>query len=466
MEKQTLSLKQIIAIVSAGLFSFCGVLIETATNITFPTLMNEFHVSTSLVQWMTTGNLLVMGILIPISSYLKKRFPTKKLFVFAGILFSIGLIIDIFANKFPLLLIGRLIQGAGVGIALPMMYNIILEESPIHLLGFLMGIGSFVTAAAPAIGPIFGGIMTQYLTWRYIFICVLPVITIASIMGYICIQNGPVNSNEKLDIVSYILIALAFIALILGFSNLNQIFVIPVIVFLYFVVGIACLIVFGYRQSHSQNPLIHFSIFLNHSFVFHTLSIMFLQMTTLGFGLLLPSYVQIVLQQSATKGGIVLLPGAIVGAVLAPIGGFILDKFGAKKPIFIGVVCCLVSTICFLYLFQYLTFELCVCLYFIYSLGIGLVVGNTMTCALGHLSQDLQADGNAILQTLMQLSGGIGTSISATILAFAQQNSDLLVGTQNGAFYVFIFLVCSIIVVVISQTIAFKSMSVGFSSKR
>ena len=456
MEKQTLSFKQIIAIISAGLFSFCGVLIETATNITFPTLINEFHVSTSLVQWMTTGNLLVMGILIPISSYLKKRFPTKNLFVVAGILFSTGLIIDIFANDFTLLLLGRLIQGAGVGIALPMMYNIILEESPQHLLGLLMGIGSFVTAAAPAIGPMFGGVMTQYLTWRYIFICVLPVIIIACIMGYICIQNGPVDSSEKLDIIGYICIAIAFIALILGFSNLDQIFVTPVLIVGYFVVGIICLIAFGYRQIKSANPLIHFDIFHNQSFVFHTFAIMFLQMTTLGFGLLLPSYVQIVLQQSATKGGMVLLPGAIVGAVFAPVGGFILDKLGAKKPIGIGVTCCLISTLCFLGLFQHLTFELCVGLYFIYSVGIGLVVGNTMTCALSHLSQNLQADGNATLQTLMQLSGGIGTSMSATILSFAQQNHDLLVGTQTGAFYVFIFLVCSVVIVTISQIIAFK----------
>ena len=185
--EEKLTIKQLFAILAAGLFSFCGVLIETATNITFPTLMNEFHISTSLVQWMTTGNLLMMGIMIPISSYLKRRFQTKKLFLTAGFLFSIGLIVD-FAQQFTLLLIGRLIQGAGVGIALPMMYNIILEESPKRLLGLMMGCGSFVTAAAPAIGPTFGGIMTQYFTWRYIFICVLPVIVLASFIGYFCMS--------------------------------------------------------------------------------------------------------------------------------------------------------------------------------------------------------------------------------------------------------------------------------------
>ena len=136
--EEKLTIKQLFAILAAGLFSFCGVLIETATNITFPTLMNEFHISTSLVQWMTTGNLLMMGIMIPISSYLKRRFQTKKLFLIAGFLFSIGLIVDVFAQQFTLLLIGRFIQGAGVGIALPMMYNIILEESPERLLGLRM----------------------------------------------------------------------------------------------------------------------------------------------------------------------------------------------------------------------------------------------------------------------------------------------------------------------------------------
>ena len=136
--EEKLTMKQLLAILAAGLFSFCGVLIETATNITFPTLMNEFQVSTSLVQWMTTGNLLMMGILIPILSYLKRRFQTKKLFLVAGFLFSIGLIVDIFAQQFTLLLIGRLIQGAGVGVALPMMYNIILEESPQRFLGLMM----------------------------------------------------------------------------------------------------------------------------------------------------------------------------------------------------------------------------------------------------------------------------------------------------------------------------------------
>ena len=163
------------------------------------------------------------------------------------------------------------------------------------------------------------------------------------------------------------------------------------------------------------------------------------QMTTLGYGLLLPTFVQIVLKQPATDAGVVLLPGAIVGAVFAPIGGLILDRLGAKKPIVLGLCCSFIATFCFLFFFKNLTYQSCILFYFIYSLGIGLIVGNTMTSAMSHLPKNLQADGNATLQTLMQLSGGIGTSITATILAFVQQGTNLYDGTNRGALFVLIF---------------------------
>ena len=456
MKQEKLTIKQLLAILSAGLFSFSGVLIETATNITFPTLMNEFQVTTSMVQWMTTGNLLMMGILIPISSFLKKKFETKKLFLSAGLLFALGLLIDIFAQTFSLLLIGRLIQGAGVGIALPMMYNIILEESPKKFLGLMIGCGSFVTAAAPAIGPTFGGAMTQYLHWRFIFIGVLPIILLAMITGYICISKNVVDKGSKLDYFGFVTIGVSFITFICGFSNLDKIIQKPLLVLMCFVVGIITLLLFGYRQMHATQPLISFQIFQKKKFVFHTLAIMFLQMTTLGFGLLLPTYVQIVLGRSSTDAGIVLLPGAIIGAIFSPIGGIILDKFGPQKPIFTGVICCLMANVMFVLMFNHLTYIFCIVLYFVYSLGIGLIVGNTMTCALSHLTDNLQADRNAVIQTLMQLSGGIGTSISAALLAFLQQGQALYDGTLRGSFYVLLFLTLMVIFVTLSQFLAFQ----------
>lgn len=113
--------KLVLSILAAGIMSFSGVVVETAMNVTFPTLMEEFGIGTSTVQWITTGYLLVLAIIIPASSYLKKRFTTKSLFVTAVCLFIIGTVMAAAAPVFPVLLAGRLIQGVGTGIALPMM---------------------------------------------------------------------------------------------------------------------------------------------------------------------------------------------------------------------------------------------------------------------------------------------------------------------------------------------------------
>lgn len=129
----------IFSLIATGLLSFSGVVIETAMNITFPALMEEFGVDTSLVQWMTTGYLLVLSVMIPLSPFLKKRFPRRPLFVLAVLLFMAGAVTDMTGGSFSVLLAGRALQGIGTGIALPMMFDIVLEQAPVSRMGTMMG---------------------------------------------------------------------------------------------------------------------------------------------------------------------------------------------------------------------------------------------------------------------------------------------------------------------------------------
>ena len=154
------------AIIATGLMSFCGVIIETSMNITFPTLMREFSITTSTVQWMTTIYLLIVAVIIPLSAILKESFTLKKLFGTAITLFICGVIVDMLAPRFGFLLLGRALQGCGTGIALPLMFNIILEQVPPAKTGVMMGFGNLSTGIAPALGPTFGGIVVNSLGWR------------------------------------------------------------------------------------------------------------------------------------------------------------------------------------------------------------------------------------------------------------------------------------------------------------
>lgn len=115
MSEEKISPKVIRAIVGVGMLSFCGVVVETAMNITFPTLMTEFGINTSTVQWMTTIYLLVVASVVPLSAYLKRSFRTKSVFLVANLLFILGVLIDAIAPSFAILLFGRVVQGIGVG---------------------------------------------------------------------------------------------------------------------------------------------------------------------------------------------------------------------------------------------------------------------------------------------------------------------------------------------------------------
>lgn len=137
--------------------AFCTILNQTILSTAFPALMNAFNISTSTVQWLTTGFLMVNGIMIPISAYLSSRFNTKGLFVISMTIFEIGTIVSWLAPSFAVLLSGRLIQAIGVGITMPLMQNIMLTIYPPEKRGAAMGINGLVIGLAPAIGPTLSG---------------------------------------------------------------------------------------------------------------------------------------------------------------------------------------------------------------------------------------------------------------------------------------------------------------------
>lgn len=133
--------------------AFCTILNQTILSTAFPALMDAFDISTSTVQWLTTGFLMVNGIMIPISAFLSSRFNTKGLFVIAMVIFEVGTVMAWLAPSFPVLLAARLVQAVGVGINMPLMQNIMLTIYPPEKRGAAMGINGLVIGLAPAIGP-------------------------------------------------------------------------------------------------------------------------------------------------------------------------------------------------------------------------------------------------------------------------------------------------------------------------
>ena len=442
--------KLVLSILAAGIMSFSGVVVETAMNVTFPTLMREFDIGTSTVQWITTGYLLVLAVIIPASSYLKKRFTTKTLFVTAICLFITGTVMAAVTPVFSLLLAGRLIQGVGTGIALPLMFNIVLEQVPEDKLGLMMGIASLITAMAPAVGPSIGGLIVSNFGWRMIFVALLPLLILSLVFGVTSIRQVTKTEKISFQIVDYLFLAVGFASFIFATSTASEAGWTSLPVLLLFAVSIGALVIFYVRSARSASPLIDVKVFGCLPFTLSVLALLFIQFICLGLGFLIPNYAQLVCGQDAFAAGCLLLPGCLLGAVLSPVSGRILDRFGAAKPILLGNAAILLALCCFSVFAVGLTTVPVIIFYLFFAFGQGFSVGNSMTNGLQQLPPEKNADGNAVINTLQQLAGAIGTSVVSTIVASAQSAmpDDMARATMEGSrssFYLLTVLAVAVI---------------------
>ncbi len=418
--ERVLDARLIMSVVAAGIMSFSGVCVETAMNVTFPTLMAEFNIGTSTVQWMTTAYLLVLAAVVPTSSYLNRRFRTKHVFVAAMCFYIAGIVCGYTAQSFPMLIVGRVLEGMGTGIALPLMFNIITEQAPRECMGTMMGVGTLVTAMAPAVGPSVGGWLAENFGWRMIFAALLPILAVSFLLGIFSIRQSHEVSDEKFDVLGWLAVAASFAALVFavdlgagfGWTSPKTLGL-----FAAFVVFLALFVV---RERRAEQPLIHLTIFAERRFCMGTVAIVCLQFVVLGLSFLIPNYSQLVMGAGATEAGSILLPGCVVGAIMAPLSGRILDRLGPRRPILAGAACAFIGTVLFAALSRNLATLPAICIYICFAFGQSLMVGNSMTNSLSFLPAETKADGNAVINTLQQLAGAVGTSVSSAVVNAAQ----------------------------------------------
>ena len=189
-----------IAILFIG--AFVALLNNTLLNVALPTIMVEFDVKPSVVQWLTTGYMLINGILIPASAFFIQKFTNRRLFLTAMMLFTLGTILAMLAPSFGVLVAARMIQACGSAMMMPLLMNVMLTAFPIERRGTAMGIFGLVMITAPAIGPTLSGWVIEHYTWRTLFGIVLPFSILTLIYAFFKLRNITPNRDMKLDVFS------------------------------------------------------------------------------------------------------------------------------------------------------------------------------------------------------------------------------------------------------------------------
>lgn len=423
--KKTQNFHLLGAVIAAGLLSFSGVLIETAMNVTFPKLIQEFGLNTSKIQWVTTIYLLVIAVIIPLSSYFNQRFSARQLFIVANLFFMAGVLINCFSPNFTLLLLGRLFQGIGTGIGLPLMFHLILTKAPLEKRGAMMGLGTLTTSIAPAIGPTYGGIIANILDWRYIYVFLFPLIIISLILGLFSLPQEVPKEKKPLAWRPVLTLSFMFVAFIWALSADSLI-----LFFSLLFIGVVSALLFVHYNR--QETLIQLSILKHRRFVALLFSLLVYQALLLGLSFLIPNYLQVSGGHNSSIAGLFMFPGALIGAILAPISGKLLDQIGAKKPIITGLILASVGLVLLFVLLPTKSLFLLLGAHMIMMLGLGISYSNLMTSSLSTLKAQELSDGNALVNTTQQFIGAVATALVASILTLFQRINGFTQGTSRG----------------------------------
>ncbi len=202
--------------------AFVMILNETILSVALKDLTVDLGVSTTTVQWLTSGFLLTMAVVIPTTGFLLERFTPRQVFLASLTMFSLGTLISALAPGFPVLLVGRVVQACGTAVMIPLLMTSIMRLVPPERRGSTMGTITIVIAVAPAIGPTIGGAVLASLSWRWMFWIVLPLALAALIVGAILMRLPSETRSVPLDLFSVLLSALGFGGILYGFSTIGE----------------------------------------------------------------------------------------------------------------------------------------------------------------------------------------------------------------------------------------------------
>ncbi|MFF5100518.1 DHA2 family efflux MFS transporter permease subunit [Actinosynnema sp. NPDC000082] len=405
---------------------FVMTLNETIMSVALPALIVQLQVSTSTAQWLTSGFLLTMAVIIPTTGFLLRRFLARAVYLTAMGLFSVGTLLAALAPDFGVLLAARVVQASGTAVMTPLLMTTILSLVPVERRGRTMGTLTIVIAVAPAVGPTLAGVVLSTLGWRWLFWLVLPIALGALAVGAARLRlrderGGPV----RLDVLSVPLSAVAFAGLVFGLSLIGERAhgagggVSP---WVPLGVGAASMAAFVARQLHLRREgraLLDLRPFADRRFTVAVTLIMIGFMSLFGVIILLPLYIQNVLERSAFAAGLILLPGGLLMGVLGPVIGRAYDRYGAPHLVVSGAV--LLSAV----LWTMSTLDAgtpiweVVLLYTALMAALSAMFTSLMTDSLANLPADLYSHGSAILTTIQQVAGAAGTALFVTVVTLS-----------------------------------------------
>lgn len=396
--------------------AFVALLSNTFLNVALPAIKDDFGITTSTVQWVSTAYMLVSGIVIPTTAFLMQRFSARKLFIAAMVLFLTGTLVAGLSPTFVVLILGRMIQASGSAILMPLLMNVMITSFPPAQRGTAMGLFSLVMFFAPAIGPTLSGFVVQNYSWHVLFFMMVPVLLVVLSIGWIKLPETDTHYTTKIDIPSVILSTIGFGGILYGFSAAGNSGWMRPDVLLTLIIGFVSVFFYIRKQIYMDEPMLDFKVYKFPMFTLSSLLIGTMNMALFSGMILMPIYLQDIQGISPLDTGILLLPGALIMGFMSPVSGKLFDMFGPKILAITGLTLTVSTTFFFSQLEVDTSYTFLIMLYSIRAFGMTLVMTPVMTNGMNQLTPELTPHGSSINSMLNQVSGAIGTALLITVM--------------------------------------------------
>ena len=393
----------------AAFAAFLATFNETFLNVAFSPIMADLKIGVATVQWLATAYMLGAAVMVPVSAFLYKSFPTKRLFLFTVGLLIMGSVIGALAENFPILLVGRIVQSLGTGMLIPVGMNITLEVAPKEKLGTYMGIMGAMTTLGPSLSVIVSGVLLSFFNWHMLLWVFAILSTVCFILGVGMLGNIAKLTHPRLDAASVALVGIALVGILYGISTVFSGNILIALVAA--VVGAFCLVIFVARQKKLNEPLIDLRPLSVKPFAIGVIINMISLVVIFAMNIVMPIFMQNALNASAFNASLTLFPAILLSCVVSPIAGKLYDRHGEKIILPLGFILICIFTAALSFCTVTKSLVLIAILYIPVICGSALIIGPIQSFALSRLEPQLNPHGVTVMSTGFQIAGCIGASI-------------------------------------------------------
>lgn len=390
----------------------------TIVNVAMPTFAHVFGVNVTDTEWIATGFLLALALIIPISGWLSNRFGIKKVFIFAVSMFTLGSLLSALAWSLSSLVFFRVIQGIGGGVLLPVGMALTYRTFPRHQFAKVANYTLMPTLTAPAIAPAVGGFLLTHASWHYLFLINVPVGLGALVLSIYHLKEDRVSTPPPLDVKGFVLSACALTLLLYIISRTGHMGFYDPIVQCGFVAFLILTSFFIYHEKRAEHPLIDMKFFKIPLFVQANLMQLCLQICYFGSVFLIALYFQIHVGMNPMESGLSMLAQPLGTILMLPVSARVFNRFGPKYSMIFGMFGLALTTLSILFVKRPSEVMLASALMFVRGLVIGCVNGPIQASSMLEIQKEDTASASAIFSAGRQVAISLGIALSSMLLSW------------------------------------------------